>query len=274
MAVYVVGDFLRETRLRKGYTQEEVSYGICTPASLSRIENGAQKPGRLILEKLFERLGTENNLFNSFVSREEMELYSAIQELVRNITDDDVAKIEKQIEVVEKLAVNTTELEHQCLYFAKGELARQKEKDDKKAMEMYMKAIHITLPDFDGKNPLRNNLLTFDEIMIINSIAILYANRENDIMNKLAEKAKIEQLREEILEMLKTQNFISKINENRESEKLNIRYEELSKKINSNIKLIEELENYIKPDLEIFIDTIKANNHHVKIEIYTRRASI
>ena len=39
MAVYVVGDFLRETRLRKGYTQEEVSYGICTPASLSRIEN-------------------------------------------------------------------------------------------------------------------------------------------------------------------------------------------------------------------------------------------
>lgn len=184
MAVYVVGDFLRETRLRKGYTQEEVSYGICTPASLSRIENGAQKPGRLILEKLFERLGTENNLFNSFVSREEMELYSAIQELVRNITDD-VAKIEKQIEVVEKLAVNTTELEHQCLYFAKGELARQKDKDDKKAMEMYMKAIHITLPDFDGKSPLRNNLLTFDEIMIINSIAILYANRENDIMNAI-----------------------------------------------------------------------------------------
>lgn len=181
MAVYVVGDFLRETRLRKGYTQEEVSYGICTPASLSRIENGAQKPGRLILEKLFERLGTENNLFNSFVSREEMELYSAIQELIRNITDDAVSKIETQIEVVEKLAVNTSELEHQCLYFAKGELARQKEKDDEKAMEMYMKAIHITLPDFDGKNPLRNNLLTFDEIMIINPIAILYGNSENVI---------------------------------------------------------------------------------------------
>lgn len=130
MAVYVVGDFLRETRLRKGYTQEEVSYGICTPASLSRIENGAQKPGRLILEKLFERLGTENNLFNSFVSREEMELYSEIQTLIRDITDEDVARLEKQIDVVEKMAQNASELEHQCLYFAKGELARQKEKDD------------------------------------------------------------------------------------------------------------------------------------------------
>lgn len=111
MAVYVVGDFLRETRLRKGYTQEEVSYGICTTASLSRIENGAQKPGRLILEKLFERLGTENNLFNSFVSREEMELYSAIQELIRNVTDAEIDKIHKQILVVENLTANTSDLE-------------------------------------------------------------------------------------------------------------------------------------------------------------------
>lgn len=118
MAVYVVGDFLRETRLRKGYTQEEVSYGICTTASLSRIENGAQKPGRLILEKLFERLGTENNLFNTFVSREDMELYSAIQELIRNITDKNVSRIEKQIKTVEKLIRETSVLEHQSLYFA------------------------------------------------------------------------------------------------------------------------------------------------------------
>ena len=179
MAVYVVGDFLRETRLRKGYTQEEVSYGICTPASLSRIENVAQKPGRLILEKLFERLGTENNLFNSFVSREEMELYSAIQELIRNITDKDISKIESQVDVVELMTKDTTELEHQCLYFAKGELARQRDENNDKAMELYMKAIHITLPDFDGKNPLRSNLLTFDEIMIINAIAILYAESGN-----------------------------------------------------------------------------------------------
>lgn len=179
MAVYVVGDFLRETRLRKGYTQEEVSYGICTPASLSGIENGAQKPGRLILEKLFERLGTENNLFNSFVSREEMELYSAIQELIRNITDKDISKIESQVDVVELMTKDTTELEHQCLYFAKGELARQRDENNDKAMELYMKAIHITLPDFDGKNPLRSNLLTFDEIMIINAIAILYAESGN-----------------------------------------------------------------------------------------------
>lgn len=141
MAVYVVGDFLRETRLRKGYTQEEVSYGICTPASLSRIENGAQKPGRLILEKLFERLGTENNLFNSFVSREDMELYSAIQELIRNVTDEEIDKIESQIATVEKMINSASSLERQCLLFAKSKLAVQKEENNKKAMDDYSGAL-------------------------------------------------------------------------------------------------------------------------------------
>lgn len=178
MAVYVVGDFLRETRMRKGYTQEEVSYGICTTASLSRIENGAQKPGRLIMEKLFERLGTENNLFNTFVSREEMELYSAIQELIRNVTDVEVQKIEDQITIVEGLIKGDGKLESQIILFAQSKLAVKKYGDSDRAMELLMKAIHITLPEFDGKNPLRNNLLTFDEITIINSIAVRYAKKE------------------------------------------------------------------------------------------------
>ena len=60
--------------------------------------------------------------------------------------------------------------------FCQGRIGTSEGKDYSKAMELYMKAIHITLPNFDGKKPLRNNLLTFDEIMIINSIAILYSN--------------------------------------------------------------------------------------------------
>ena len=178
MAVYVVGDFIKETRLRKGYTQEEVSFGICTPASLSRIENGVQTPGRFMLEKLLERLGVENNLFNVFVSREEMELYEAVQSMIRNATDGKLAELEQQIERAEELEKDASELECQCIFFAKGELSRQRDGDDEKAMELFMKAIHITMPNFDGKTPLKSNLLTFDEVTIINSIAVLYATKK------------------------------------------------------------------------------------------------
>lgn len=176
MARYVVGDFIRETRMRKGYTQEEVSFGICTAASLSRIENGVQTPGRFILEKLLERLGIENTLFNVFVSREEMELYETVQNTIRNITDGDIENLEQQIYKLEKLTKNVSELERQCLLFAKGELLRQRDKDEEAAMDMFMRAIHITLPNFDGVTSLNSNLLTFDEITIINSIAVQHAN--------------------------------------------------------------------------------------------------
>ena len=95
MATYVIGDYIREIRLRKGYTQEDVSFGICTSATLSRIENGAQTPGRYILDKLMERLGMENSVFNIFVSKEEMELYECVQEMVRNIADGNFEELEK-----------------------------------------------------------------------------------------------------------------------------------------------------------------------------------
>ena len=45
-------------------------------------------------------------------------------------------------------------------------------------MEMFMSAIHMTLPNFDGVTPNGNNLLTFHEIAIIDNIAILYAKQK------------------------------------------------------------------------------------------------
>ena len=174
MATYIIGDFIRETRIRKGYTQEEVSYGICTPASLSRIENGMQAPGRYILDKLMERLGMENSVFNVFVSKEEMELYERVQEMVRNMADGNFEELERQIQKVEDMTRKTSQLERQYLYFAKAELLRHKKGKSEEVTELLLKAVHITLPQFDGKTPLYDNLLTFDEIMIINALSLIH----------------------------------------------------------------------------------------------------
>lgn len=175
MALYIIGDFLKETRQRKGYTQEEVSFGICTTASLSRIENGVQTPSRYMLDKLLERLGMENSIFNIFVNKGEMEFYEAMQTMSRNITDGDMVELEKQIERLGELLDDSTELERQYWFWAKGVLLREQGGSTEEVMNLLMRAIKITLPTFDGMTPLKNNLLTFDEIIIINSIAIVYA---------------------------------------------------------------------------------------------------
>lgn len=178
MAVYMVGDFIKETRLRKGYTQEEVSFGICTPASLSRIENGLQMPGRYMMDKLMERLGYENSLFDTFVSREEMELYENIQEAVRKIADGSSEELRTHIQKLEKLMKNASRLEQQYLIFAKGNLCRKEGGSPQEVVKFFMQAIQITLPGFDGRTPLEEKLLTFDEITIINNLAMEYARRK------------------------------------------------------------------------------------------------
>lgn len=178
MPTYLIGDFIRETRERQGRSQEEVCFNICSPASLSRIENGKQIPGRCILDKLLERLGAENNVFNVFISEDEMLFYEAVQEMARSIADGKFDELDKQIQQMDEFTKDATELERQYLYFAKAEMLWERQDNREGAWEMLMKAIHVTLPEFDGTSPLPNNLLTYDEIMIINSIAVKHAKEE------------------------------------------------------------------------------------------------
>lgn len=179
MPKYYIGEFIRETRERCGYTQEELSYGICTPASLSRIETGVQKPGYKKLDALLERLGYENSAVNEFISVEEMNIYKLTVNIQEAIIEKDYEELEKLLDELEPLLKNKPDFELQYFWYAKGMLYKAKGGDLQKVYDIYIQAIHITLPEFDGYTPLENNLLTFDEITIINCIASLHAERQH-----------------------------------------------------------------------------------------------
>jgi len=42
MDAYIIGKLIKEFRVRKGYSQEELCYGLCAVSTLSRIESGIQ----------------------------------------------------------------------------------------------------------------------------------------------------------------------------------------------------------------------------------------
>lgn len=56
MREVIFGEEIRRVRLERGLTQERLSEGICSPSTLSRIENGSQVPSRRTFQLLMERL--------------------------------------------------------------------------------------------------------------------------------------------------------------------------------------------------------------------------
>nr|WP_297873834.1 helix-turn-helix transcriptional regulator [uncultured Blautia sp.] len=57
MGLYYIGEVIKRTRESLGMTQEELSEGICTTETLSRIETGKRTPNRANFKALMERMG-------------------------------------------------------------------------------------------------------------------------------------------------------------------------------------------------------------------------
>ena len=58
MTTNSLGDIIRSLRKKYKLSQEELADGICSPVSISRIENGTQMPSGAVLEALLTKLGT------------------------------------------------------------------------------------------------------------------------------------------------------------------------------------------------------------------------
>ena len=103
MANYTVGALIRDARERQKYSQEELSYGICTPSTLSRIENGIQRPGKKILQGLFQRLGIIDQVHDICLSKAEMEQYEMEQHLIRCLGKKEYGKAEQLVCTLEEI---------------------------------------------------------------------------------------------------------------------------------------------------------------------------
>ncbi len=131
------------------------------------------------MDALLERLGIGDKIFDVLVSKDDMVIFEKIQDVTRSIARADYDQLETQIEELEQLVEkkNRSNLYLQYLTFAKGMLRYGRGGTYEEVVKLFMDAIHMTLPNFDGVTPNENNLLTFHEIAIIDNIATMYAEQ-------------------------------------------------------------------------------------------------
>lgn len=63
MGIIDIGEVIKSERKKKGLTQDDLAFGLCTTATLSRIENGIHSPNQELLYGLLERLGATDYNF-------------------------------------------------------------------------------------------------------------------------------------------------------------------------------------------------------------------
>lgn len=171
MQRYLVGDFIRELRTELGYSQEELCDGICSPGNLSKIENNTRRPELNKLEALLQRLG-HKECFTVFADKKEMNISLLLRDLASEIAQKDVIGIEKLLRKIEQISSPEDILSQQYIRFSKAILADLKGEKEETTLIELVRSLGMTKENFELGKELPKGLYTYNEIVIINAIAV------------------------------------------------------------------------------------------------------
>lgn len=177
--VYEIGSFIRDLRIERGYSQEELSYGICSTGNLSKIENGVRVPNRKTVEALMQRLGCED-VFLQFSSREEMHQERLCEQIVGRLADKDFDGLEEALKEFEASISEEDILNSQYCRFTKAMINQAKGVSREDVIEELEEALKMTKPGYTKEKFNINGLLTYNEIVILINIANTYAKKDNE----------------------------------------------------------------------------------------------
>lgn len=173
MAKYDIGDVIRDSRKRQGITQEELAYGICTASSLSKIENKIQVPSRSTFRAIMERLGEPGYLYSTFASSEDMKQHKLCYKIVRMLANYDMNGMEDVLKENQGLMNPKKNEGKQFFMYIRAIYHSRMNMEPKYVLEELEEALQVTVyGDIYARMRQKNYLLTFDEIIIWNNIAI------------------------------------------------------------------------------------------------------
>lgn len=169
-----LGSMIRELRKRAKLTQEELSLGICSSVSISRIETGVQMPSGKVLDAILSRLGTSTyqicNVYYKSDRQLEFEKEADIAaEHMKNGRYDEAKLIMDSI--IDRVNENRLNLQYYLLLEASLEIYRNNATEE--TISILKRALEITKPSFDYSD-FRGVLLTYREANILSLLMIAY----------------------------------------------------------------------------------------------------
>jgi len=173
MAVYEIGNYIHDLRVERGYSQEELCFGICSVGNLSKIENGTRLPNRKTVEAFTQRLGC-GEVFLQYSSKEEMKQVELCNRIVQKIANNEYDGLKELIDQFESTIAKGDILNSQYCRFTRIMLKQQEGLEGEKEIEELEETLRMTKPDGIDMETILKGLLTYNEIVILINIAINY----------------------------------------------------------------------------------------------------
>lgn len=158
-----------------GYTQEELADGICSVPTLSRIENGERMPKKEHFEMLLQRLGYSDTTQDAYVDEKAFRLHELKFKIRQAVILNQIDSAKKLLDAFEQQADKSSRITQQFILLYRT-LTTDAYSIEQELMQLE-RAIRLTCPRY--KVQRLPYILSYEEIVIMNNIAVCYFERGN-----------------------------------------------------------------------------------------------
>ena len=152
--------FLAAYRTMQGVQMKDLTKGLYSISMMSRVESGERLPKKLERDRLVARLGVSNEDYEDYLSREEHAEWKFRQEILKSISEKNVAKLEEQLRIYSE-AEELDKVEKQFLETMRFMLLKMKGASEEELCTTIELAVSYTIEDV--KEGFPENLILADQ---------------------------------------------------------------------------------------------------------------
>lgn len=170
---WTIGDVVQKIRTEQGISMQDLSRGICSVATLSRIEADERDMDMMMAETIFGRLGYSPDKFEIYTGPEELERYNLRERMQKEKEDGKVLLLDEDVRrYYERYGKKLSALEKQFLKGMEGFLA-WKRGELQEAARMTEEAAKITILLEEGEW-VKDAVLSAGEMNLLSMLADIY----------------------------------------------------------------------------------------------------
>jgi transcriptional regulator with XRE-family HTH domain len=196
-----IGAAIQYFRESYGITQSKLCRGLCSIATLSRIEAGERDVDSLLLETLLERLGRMPNQFELILTDFDYLIYQNRIDIKNLIRDNNYEKAYELLNGYEQITASKGNTHMQFIVYCKALLNEAQGGAVAETINLLMEAIAYTVPDFKT-HKIMDYYLSSSELGIIidiiqRMIVAGIVESSKDILDQVLEYLELQALSED-----------------------------------------------------------------------------